>query len=109
LQVVVNKSIGNSFEDVKKAIAGASFMVKGELIRSPAKGQDFELQVRDADLHSATVCGHSDGTYPIQGRPGLEVSKQPFEKEKDNSADLFLFFLLMTLNLNHLVLLIVSP
>lgn len=50
-------------------------MFQGELIRSPAKGQDFELAVRDAQLHSAAVCGHSDGTYPIQGRPKLEVSQ----------------------------------
>lgn len=76
LQVVVNKTVGSAFEDVAKGIVGASFMFKGELIKSPAKGQDFELQVKDAELHSATVCGHSDGTYPIQGRPKLEVSKQ---------------------------------
>lgn len=76
LQVVVNKTVGDAFEDVAKAIVGASFMFQGELIRSPAKGQDFELAVRDAQVHSATVCGHSDGTYPIQGRPKLEVSQK---------------------------------
>jgi asparaginyl-tRNA synthetase len=73
LQVVVNKSI-SGFEEVAKAIAGASFQFKGTLIKSPAKGQLFELQVADDSKHSAQVIGHSDGTYPIQGRPKLEVS-----------------------------------
>jgi len=50
-------------------------MFQGTLIKSPAKGQAFELQVTDPVEHSAQVCGGSDGTYPLQGRPGLEVSK----------------------------------
>ena len=49
-------------------------MFQGTLIKSPAKGQAFELQVIDPVEHSAKVCGGSDGTYPLQGRPGLEVS-----------------------------------
>ena len=75
LQVIINKSVGEGFDQVHKAIVGASFMFTGTLIKSPAKGQDFELQVIDASTHVAKVCGHSDGTYPIQGRPGMEVSK----------------------------------
>jgi len=75
LQVVVNKSI-SGFQDVSKAIVGASFTFTGTLIESPAKGQVFELQVADDSKHIAKVVGHSDGTYPIQGRPKLEVSPQ---------------------------------
>ena len=49
-------------------------MFKGTLIESPAKGQEFELQVTDATKHTLEVVGHSDGSYPIAGRPKLEVS-----------------------------------
>ena len=73
LQVIIDKKVAG-FDEVAKAIVGASFIFKGTLIKSPAKGQLFELQVADADQHTATVCGHSDGTYPIQGRPKMEVS-----------------------------------
>jgi len=76
LQVIINKSVGEGFDQVHKAIVGASFMFTGTLIKSPAKGQDFELQVIDASTHVAKVCGHSDGTYPIQGRPGMEFLRE---------------------------------
>ena len=74
LQVIVYNTVAG-FDDVYKAITGASFMFKGTLIKSPAKGQLFELKVEEASNHTATVMGHSDGTYPIQGRPKMEVSK----------------------------------
>jgi hypothetical protein len=74
LQVVINKSVGANFDDVHRASVGASFSFKGKLIPSPAKGQDFELQLIDAEVHSCTVLGQSDGTYPIAGRPNMEVS-----------------------------------
>lgn len=45
LQVIVNSTVGKGFEDCHKAIVGASFIFKGTLVKSPAKGQDFELQV----------------------------------------------------------------
>lgn len=44
LQVVVNKS-APGFEDCHKSIVGASYMFEGTLIKSPAKGQDFELSL----------------------------------------------------------------
>jgi len=53
LQVIINKTVGPSFDDVSKANVGASFMFKGTLIKSPAKGQDFELQVTEVETHSA--------------------------------------------------------
>jgi asparaginyl-tRNA synthetase len=74
LQVVVDKS-APGFADAAKGLVGASFIFKGTLIKSPAKGQEFELQVNDSEGHNATVAGHCDGTYPIQGRPKPEVSK----------------------------------
>mmetsp|Transcript_3432 Transcript_3432/g.5141 ORF Transcript_3432/g.5141 Transcript_3432/m.5141 type:complete len:154 (+) Transcript_3432:27-488(+) len=42
LQVVVDKSISN-FEDISKSLVGSSYMFQGTLIKSPAKGQLFEL------------------------------------------------------------------
>ena len=72
LQVVIDKS-APGFEEAEKSIVGASYMFTGLLIKSPAKGQLFELAVNEAS-HNVTVCGHSDGTYPIQGRPNPEVS-----------------------------------
>lgn len=42
LQVVINKAVAG-FDEVAKAIVGASFSFTGTLIRSPAKGQPFEL------------------------------------------------------------------
>jgi aspartyl/asparaginyl-tRNA synthetase len=73
---VVDKN-AKGFDDVAKTIVGASFMFKGTLIKSPAKGQEFELQVA-LDTHTATVMGHSDGSYPLQGRPKMEVSVNVF-------------------------------
>jgi asparaginyl-tRNA synthetase len=72
LQVVVDKT-APGFAEAEKSIVGASYMFTGLLIKSPAKGQPFELAVTDVS-HNVTVCGHSDGTYPIQGRPSAEVS-----------------------------------
>jgi asparaginyl-tRNA synthetase len=73
LQVVVDKS-APGFAEAAKGITGASFVFKGTLIKSPAKGQEFELQVNDSEGHSAAMIGQCDGTYPIQGRPKPEVS-----------------------------------
>jgi asparaginyl-tRNA synthetase len=47
LQVIVNKTVAG-FDEVAKANVGASFIFQGTLIKSPSKGQDFELQVNDA-------------------------------------------------------------
>ena len=74
LQCVIDKNV-EGFPEVHKAIVGASFQFTGTIIKSPAKGQEFELCVKDPKLHKALVLGHCDGTYPIQGRPKMEVSK----------------------------------
>jgi len=75
LQVVVDKA-APGFDEVNRAIVGASFCVTGTLIVSPAKGQAFELQVQDPEKHSATVLGHNDATYPLQGRPKPETLRE---------------------------------
>jgi len=72
LQVVVDKS-APGFEEAAKSIVGASYMFTGLLIKSPAKGQAFELSLTDPSDHKATVTGKCDGTYPIQGRPNIDT------------------------------------
>lgn len=72
LQVIINKS-APGFEDCHKSIVGSSYMFEGLLIKSPAKGQAFELSLTDPSDHKATVTGKCDGTYPIQGRPNIDT------------------------------------
>ena len=45
VQVVVNNSISN-YDEIEKLTAGCSVAIVGELIESPAKGQDFEIQAQ---------------------------------------------------------------
>ena len=63
------------FDQAVKANAGASLVFKGRLIESPKPAQPFELAVDDVENHNCQVLGGTDGTYPIQGRPSMEVSK----------------------------------
>jgi hypothetical protein len=51
LQVVVDSSMPN-FDDIAASKVGASYKFKGKLIKSPAKGQLFELQVCSPERHS---------------------------------------------------------
>jgi len=66
LQVVVTKEI-EGFENICKANVGTSFKIKGTLIKSPAKGQLFELQVSRPDRgHFVQIIGGCDsGKYPL--------------------------------------------
>lgn len=65
LQVVVDSSMPN-FDEIAASKVGASFKIKGKLIKSPAKGQLFELQVCHPELHACHVIGQCDGaTYPL--------------------------------------------
>lgn len=61
LQVVIDSSIQN-FDEVSSCTVGASFKFKGTLIKSPAKGQLFELQVSQPDKHSVHIFGKADGS-----------------------------------------------
>lgn len=88
LQIVLHET-SPYFEEISKTIVGASLSFTGTLIKSPAKGQEFEMQVTEDPAHKATLIGNSDGTYPIQGRPNIDVS---FE-----SSTLFNRLLLQTL------------
>ena len=75
LQAVISKGVPG-FDEAAKALAGASLVVKGRLIESPKAGQPFELAVDDVKAHSVSLIGNTDGTYPIQGRPSMEVLRK---------------------------------
>ena len=73
IQVVLTKGVPG-YDEAARANAGSSLMFKGRLIESPKAAQPFELAVDDVSNHHAEVLGNTDGTYPIQGRPAMEVS-----------------------------------
>ena len=60
VQVVYDDKL-ESFEEIQKIKIGSAIEVKGTVISSPAKGQDFELQVIDIKL-----LGDCPDDYPIQ-------------------------------------------
>ena len=60
VQVVYDDKL-KSFEEIQKIKIGSAIEVKGTVISSPAKGQDFELQVIDVKL-----LGDCPDDYPIQ-------------------------------------------
>lgn len=66
MQVVVTKDI-EGFEEISKTNVSTSFKIKGTLIKSPAKGQLFELQVSRPDRgHYCKIIGACDpGKYPL--------------------------------------------
>ena len=55
------------YDEIIKANVGTSLKIKGTLIKSPAVGQAFELQVSRPDRgHFAKVVGSCDpGKYPL--------------------------------------------
>jgi len=62
IQVIATNSLTNYETDILKLTAGCSVMVTGELVESPAKGQQYELQATAVEL----VGGVEDPeTYPI--------------------------------------------
>lgn len=69
LQVVITKDI-EGYDEIAKANVGTSLQIKGTLIKSPAKGQLFELTVSKPDRgHFAKILGHCDaGKYPLGGK-----------------------------------------
>jgi asparaginyl-tRNA synthetase len=65
LQLVVDSSMPG-FDLVSKANVGTSFKAKGKLVRSPAKGQPFDLQICHPDTHAIRIIGDCPGdTYPL--------------------------------------------
>jgi asparaginyl-tRNA synthetase len=62
LQVVADNTLANYDTHVVPLTAGASLVVRGELVQSPAKGQRVELRAKEV-----TVLGAADAaSYPIQ-------------------------------------------
>jgi len=59
LQVVIGDP--EQFSDLKEITTGASVRVKGKLVESPAKGQEYELQPSELNL-----VGPADSDYPLQ-------------------------------------------
>jgi len=65
LQVVIDSTMPD-FENIAAQRVGASFKIKGKLIKSPAAGQEFELQVCQPDTHAVKVIGTCPGNdYPL--------------------------------------------
>ena len=60
LQVVVDEGIPGS-EEVKRMLTGASVMVTGDLVSSPAKGQQWEMRAT-----KAVLVGEAPEDYPLQ-------------------------------------------
>lgn len=60
LQIVFTSSLEN-FIDLEKVSVGSSLEVEGELIESPAAGQEFELKAK-----KITIISLAPETYPLQ-------------------------------------------
>lgn len=55
-----------NFAQVFKSTVGMSFKIKGKLIKSPAKGQNVELQVCHPESHAIKIIGDCPGdSYPL--------------------------------------------
>lgn len=68
IQVVVDKSV-KGFEEAYQTKPGASYTFVGTLIKSPMKGQEFELQLSQPDKHECTVYGNCDqASFPFAGK-----------------------------------------
>lgn len=65
IQLVVDGTMPG-FEEVAKCTLGASFRATGKLVRSPAKGQPFDLELKDAETCSIKIVGKCPGSdYPL--------------------------------------------
>lgn len=60
IQVVYDDKL-NNFEKVQKLSIGSSVIVKGKLVASQGKGQEFEVQAREVE-----ILGEADLDFPIQ-------------------------------------------
>ncbi|MFA6527105.1 MAG: asparagine--tRNA ligase [Candidatus Babeliales bacterium] len=61
LQVVLQNTISDYDQLIKDITTGTSVAVTGQLIKSPGKGQAFELQATDVE-----IIGMCDQEYPLQ-------------------------------------------
>src|SRR5436309_1026636 len=60
LQIIATNSLPN-YADVQQLTAGASIIVRGELVASQGKGQNWEVVADKID-----IIGGADDTYPLQ-------------------------------------------
>src|SRR3989441_3720492 len=60
LQIIASNSLSN-YAAVQKLISGASITVRGALVASQGKGQDWEVVADEV-----TIVGASDDSYPLQ-------------------------------------------
>jgi asparaginyl-tRNA synthetase len=60
LQIIAKNTLPN-YAEVQRLITGASIRVRGELVRSEGKGQNWEVVAQEL-----TIVGPSDDTYPLQ-------------------------------------------
>ena len=61
IQIVADEVLEN-YQEVSKLSTGASLIIRGQVVKSPAKGQDFEIHAAEIQ-----VIGESAGDqYPLQ-------------------------------------------
>ncbi|TPW19426.1 MAG: asparaginyl-tRNA synthetase [Elusimicrobia bacterium] len=61
VQVVADKALPNYEAEVSRLLAGASVLVRGELVASQGRGQSVEIKASEV-----SVLGKADETFPIQ-------------------------------------------
>ena len=56
-----------NFEELVKCDVATSFRIEGKIVKSPAKGQAIEMQVKDPEDHKVTILGVNKDTkhYPL--------------------------------------------
>ncbi len=62
LQVIADQTLVNYDDTVQKLTTGCAVRITGELIASPAKGQEVELQARELEVYGWAPAA----TYPLQ-------------------------------------------
>ncbi|MBD3247879.1 asparagine--tRNA ligase, partial [Candidatus Falkowbacteria bacterium] len=60
LQIVFDNNLSN-FSEIERIAIGSGLEITGELVKSPAKGQEFELKAE-----SIKIAGPSSEDYPLQ-------------------------------------------
>jgi len=74
MQLVLERDRLPSFDDFCTIGTGAALRASGELVTSPAAGQQYELQVQEL-----SVVGQADSAYPLQknGIPSSTCAASP--------------------------------
>jgi len=65
VQVIIDQNV-HGFEELKQEGVGTSFKITGTLVKSPKKGQKYELVLNDNDEHNFKIFGSSpQSDYPL--------------------------------------------